>query len=221
MGKLIVIEGIDGSGKGTQSRRLTEYLTGIGMNALRDDFPRYGTKGAILTEGYLAGELGDDPSLTNAYAASLFFAMDRYWSFRTEWGSFYKKENSIVTCDRYTTANALHQCSKLEKKEWEPFLSWLWDTEYVKLGLPKPDKIVFLDMKPSVFLNLIDRRSESEKRQKDIHEHNAAYLEKCYEASLYVAEKCSWEHIMCYEGDSPRSMDDIFSDILRAVRDIV
>lgn len=221
MGKLIVIEGIDGSGKGTQSRRLTEYLKNAGKNALRVDFPRYGTKGATLVEGYLSGELGDDPSLTNAYASSLFFAMDRYWSYRTSWGDFYNKEESIVTCDRYTTANALHQCSKLKKEEWDPFLTWLFDTEYNKLSLPTPDKVIFLDMKPSVFLRLIDSRSESENRKKDIHEHNPAYLESCYEASLYAAKKLSWEHIKCYEGDLPRSMDAIFEDILKAIKDII
>ncbi len=221
MGKLIVIEGLDGSGKGTQSKRLTEYLKGIGKSAMRVDFPQYGTKGATLVEGYLAGELGNDPLSTGAYAASLFFAMDRYWSYRTRWGDFYKSENGIVTCDRYTTANAVHQCAKLKREEWDVFLDWLWDTEYNKLSLPVPDKVIFLDMKPSVFLKLIDRRAVSENRGKDIHEHDINYLERCYEASLYVCSKLSWEHIKCHEGESPRSMDDIFSDILSSLKDII
>ena len=221
MGKLIVIEGLDGSGKGTQSRRLTEYLKSQGKDTLRIDFPRYGTKGATLVEGYLKGELGGHPDDTGAYATSLFFAMDRYWSYRTDWGEFYHAENNFVICDRYTTANAVHQCAKLEKEKRDEYLEWLWDVEYEKIGIPKPDKIIFLDMKPSVVFKLIESRSVKDNREKDIHELDREYLERCYEGACDACKKLSWVHIKCYEGECPRPMDDIFADILDALEGII
>jgi len=217
MGKLIVIDGVDGSGKGTQTRRLEEYLNSRGIRALRVDFPRYGEKSALFVEGYLSGELGSRPSDTGAYASSLFYAMDRYWSYRTgEWGREYDG-GAVIICDRYTTANAIHQCAKLEPGERDGFLSWLFDTEYKKLGIPTPDAVVFLDMKPSVYEKLIDGRASTGDRKKDIHELDRDYLKKCYEGALYACEKLGWKHIKCYEGDTPRSKDDIFADLLEAV----
>jgi len=218
MGRLIVIDGLDGSGKATQSQKLKAYLTASGADALRVDFPRYGKKSASLVEGYLAGELGGRPGDTGAYATSLFYAMDRYWSYRTEeWGRRYD-EGATVICDRYTTANAIHQCAKLPPEERDAFLDWLWDTEYEKLGIPRPDLIIFLDMKPSVYEKLIESRASSDNRRKDIHERNSDYLKKCYDAALYASERLKWVHIKCYEGESPRSIDDIFRDILAAVK---
>jgi len=221
MGKLIVIDGLDGSGKGTQTRALVKYLEEKGMQAKRIDFPRYGTKGATLVEGYLKGELGGNPDDTGAYATSLFFAMDRYWSYRTDWGEFYSAPDSVLVLDRYTTANAVHQCSKLPRDEWDGFLTWLWDTEYNKIGIPKPDKIIFLDMKPSIVRSLIDSRSQNENRAKDIHEKDSTYLDRCYEAALYACERLGWEHICCYEGEKPRAMEDIFADILSCLKDVL
>ncbi len=221
MGKLIVIEGLDGSGKGTQSRALVKYLEEQGREVRRIDFPQYGSKGAILVEGYLHGELGGAPFDTGAYATSLFYAMDRYWSYRTSWKDFYEKEDSVIVLDRYTTANAVHQCSKLPKEEWDSFLTWLWDTEYEKIGIPKPDKIIFLDMKPSIVEGLINSRSVKDNREKDIHELDKDYLASCYESALYASKKLSWEHIKCYEGESPRPMNEVFSDILRCLEGII
>ena len=221
MGKLIVIEGLDGSGKGTQSRRLTEYLGSQGHDAARIDFPRYGTKGATLVEGYLKGELGSDPDQTGAYATSLFFAMDRYWSYRTQWKELHESQNGVLVFDRYTTANAVHQCAKLPRDQWDTFLDWLWDVEYNKIGIPAPDSIIFLDMKPSIVRKLIDSRSEKESRAKDIHELDMTYLERCYEAALYACHRLGWKHVLCFEGEEPRPMDDIFSDILKALEGVI
>lgn len=221
MGKLIVIDGIDGSGKATQSKKLAAALTEKGVDALRVDFPRYGTKGATLVEGYLAGELGGKPEDTGAYATSIFYAMDRYWSYRTdEWGKRYDK-GSLIICDRYTTANAIHQCAKLPRAEWDGYLDWLWDIEYRKIGVPKPDGIIFLDMKPSVFEKLIDKRSSDGVRLKDIHEKDRQYLENCYQAALYASGKLGWTHIKCYDGDMPRTVDDVFADLMKAADGII
>lgn len=220
MGKLIVIDGVDGSGKQTQTKRLEEHLKGEGVNCLRVDFPRYGQKSATLVEGYLHGELGSRPDDTGAYASSLFYAMDRYWSYRTDdWGKLYD-EGGTVICDRYTTANAIHQCAKLPESMRDDYLNWLWDIEYNKIGIPKPDKIIFLDMEPRVYEKLIDRRSASEDRKKDIHELDSDYLLRSYHAALYACEKLGWTHIKCYDGSDPRDPDSIFADILTALNDI-
>lgn len=219
-GKLIVIDGLDGSGKGTQSRRLTDYLNAHGSPARRVDFPRYGSKSCALVEGYLRGELGGHPDDTGAYAAATFYSIDRYWTYRTDWGIDYHNGHTIV-CDRYTTANAVHQCAKLPKSEWNTFLDWLWDNEYDKLGIPRPDRILFLEMRPDLSAGLIERRSQTEGRVKDIHELDRDYLDRCYEAACYASDYLGWDRIRCYHGDEIRSIESIFDEILERLRGVV
>lgn len=214
MGKLIVIDGLDGSGKGTQTRLLEKYLLEKGVNAKRIDFPRYGSVGCSLVEAYLGGKLGSDPSSTGAYASSLFFGMDRYYSFRTEWGELYREQGSVVLCDRYTTANAVHQLSKLPKESWDEYLEWLFDTEYNKLGLPSPETVIYLDVPVEVSAKLIAGRAEKEGRKKDIHELDTAYLVSCREAARYACQKMGWTVVECSENGEMRSIDEIFSEIL-------
>lgn len=218
MGKLIVIDGLDGSGKGTQTRLLEKYLLDKNIEAKRIDFPRYNTVGCALVESYLNGDLGKDPAATNAFAASLFFGMDRYYSYRSEWGEFYQKENSVVLCDRYTTANAVHQLSKLDKKEWDSYLEWLFDTEYVKMGLPRPDSVVYLEMPVEVSAELIAKRSEKEGRKKDIHELDTSYLHTCRDAAMYAASKMGWTTIHCCKDGKIRAIEDIFEEILQILK---
>ncbi len=214
MGKLIVIDGLDGSGKGTQSKKLEQYLKEHGVRIRRLEFPRYGTKGCTLVEGYLHAELGNHPEDTNAYAASLFFGMDRYWSYRTEWKEFYEEPDTVLLCDRYTSANAVHQLSKLPKEEWKTFLDWLWDVEFTKIGLPAPDQVVYLEMDPDVSVKLINERAGTEGREKDIHESDSAYLRRCYEAAMYASDALSWTRISCCKDGFLRTREDIFEEIL-------
>lgn len=218
MGKLIVIDGLDGSGKGTQTRLLEKYLLDKNIDAKRIDFPRYGSVGCSLVESYLNGDLGKDPAATNAFASSLFFGMDRYYSFRTEWGEFYNKENSVVLCDRYTTANAVHQLSKLDPCEWDSYLEWLFDTEYEKIGLPKPDAVIYLEMPVEVSAELIAKRSEKEGRKKDIHELDTSYLYTCRDAAMYAADKMGWTTVHCCKDGKIRSIEDIFAEILQILK---
>lgn len=210
--KLIVLEGLDGSGKGTQTALLRDALQTEGKTVRELDFPRYGTVGASLVELYLSGGLGGSPFDTNAYASSLFYAADRYVSFRREWGADYANPHAVLLANRYTTANAYHQLAKLSPAEYEPFLAWLWDFEYGKLGLPKPDVVLLLDMPVSLSMKLVERRGNG----KDIHEKDKAYLELCRRAALYVAEACGWRVIPCGEegADAPYSPEEIH----RAVR---
>ncbi|MGN1345437.1 MAG: dTMP kinase, partial [Eubacteriales bacterium] len=115
MNKFIVLEGLDGSGKGTQTELLRDYLARSGRRVRVLDFPAYGTKGAALVELYLGGGLGSHPDDTNAYAASMFFAADRYVSYVSDWHADYSDPETFVIANRYTTANAYHQISKLPR----------------------------------------------------------------------------------------------------------
>jgi dTMP kinase len=218
LSKLIVLDGLDGSGKGTQSRYLTDYLNAHSIPARRVDFPRYGSKSCTLIEGYLHGELGGHPDDTGGYAAATLYAIDRYWSYRTEWGEDYRK-GVVIVADRYTTANAVHQCAKLPKEQWKEFLDWLWDNEYEKIGIPKPDQVIFLEMRPDISAALITARSQKENREKDIHELDADYLNRCYEEALFACDYLGWNRVVCYEGDHPRSTEAIFEEILTLVKE--
>ena len=223
MSKFIVLEGLDGSGKGTQTALLREYLEKSGKCVCVIDFPAYGTPGASLVELYLNGGLGERPDDTNAYAASMFFAADRYVSYVNEWKADYEDPDTYVIANRYTTANAYHQISKLSEDQWDSFLDWLWDFEFRRLGLPSPDRVLLLDMPESVSESLVYRRSSETGARLDIHEKDTAYLKRCRTAAHYVAGKCGWTVIECAgEGMSePYSRDEIAEKIRSAIADLL
>ncbi len=215
MGKLIVLEGLDGSGKGTQTDLLIGALRERGKKVKKIDFPHYGSEGAALVELYLNGGLGGSPFDTNAYAASMFYAADRYVSYRREWGADYADPDTVIVANRYTTANAYHQLSKLREPCYGTFLDWLWDFEYGKLGLPKPDLVLLLDMPATLSEKMVEHRGA----KKDIHELDTDYLEKCRAAALYVADVCGWTVIPCGDeaSETPYPREHILGEILRAV----
>lgn len=214
MGKLIAIEGLDGSGKNTQSERLLEYLKGRGIKVRKISFPDYDSKSSALVKMYLDGELGASPDSTNAYAASTFFACDRYVSYVTDWKSFYEDGDTVIIADRYTTANAYHQLAKLPREEWDGFLSWLWDFEFKKLKLPEPDCVVCFAVPPEISLRNVERRCSEQHIKKDIHEADREYLSRCFEAVGYAAEKLGWHLISCVENGEQLSVDEIFGMLL-------
>ena len=213
MGKFIAIDGLDGSGKGTQSEKLVEYLKLQGKRVRVLSFPMYENESSAFVKMYLDGKLGDKPSDTNAYTASMFFACDRYISYATDWKKDILDKDTIVVANRYTSANAVHQLSKLPKEEWESFLTWLWDFEFTKLGLPKPDMVIYLELPPALSLSLVKSRSQTTGQKMDIHEKDTEYMAHCYDAALYSCDALGWERIKCYEGDKIRTIDDIFSEI--------
>ncbi len=223
MNKFIVLEGLDGSGKGTQTELLREYLESVGKRVRVIDFPAYGTPGASLVELYLGGGLGAHPDDTGAYAASMFFAADRYVSYVNDWKKDYDDPEAYVIANRYTTANAYHQISKLPEAEWDTFLDWLWDFEFGRIGLPAPDRVLLLDMPDTVSDELVRRRSEATGAKLDIHEQDTAYLRRCREAAHYVAGKCGWTVIACAaDGDTePASREEIAEKIRDAVKDLL
>ena len=216
MGKLIVIEGLDGSGKSTQLDVLFENLQKNGIDCKSVSFPDYENPSSTLVKMYLKGDFGKKPEDVNAYAASVFYTVDRYASYKANWGEYYNNGGTIVS-GRYTTSNAVHQASKLPEDKWEDFLSWLYDFEYNKIGIPKPDKVIFLDMPIEVSQKLLAKRYEGDDTKKDIHESNTEYLSRCRKAAVFTAEYSGWEIIPCAHNGLPRSIDDIAADVLNSV----
>ena len=218
MGILIVLEGLDGSGKGTQTELLRQHLEEKNKKVRVLDFPDYSSEGCTLVKMYLDGKLGDSPDDTNAYAASMFFAADRYVSYATSWKREFENSDTVFIANRYTTANAYHQLSKMPREKWDSFLEWLWDFEFDKLGLPRPDHVILLDMPESVSTALVRKRSRTTGQKLDIHEKDENYLIKCRAAASYVAEKCAWTKIPCAsDGDEePYAIGKIAAEIAEA-----
>ena len=212
MGKLIVIEGLDGSGKSTQLELLEQNLKSRDIDCKAVSFPNYQNPSSTLVKMYLGGEFGKNPNDVNAFAASVFYTVDRYASFKSDWGSYYNEGGTVVS-GRYTTSNAVHQCSKLPESEWEKFLDWLYDFEYNKIAIPRPNKVIFLDMPIEVSQKLLSHRYEGDETKKDIHESDGNYLRKSYENALFVAKKYNWQIISCVNENGIRTIEDIHEEI--------
>ena len=212
MGRLLVLEGLDGSGKSTQTERLKEALLAAGETVRQIKLPDYDAPSSTLVRQYLAGDFGNDPQAVNAYAASSFYAVDRVASFLLDWKTDYDA-GSLILADRYTTSNPIYQMTKLPKAEWDAFLDWADDYEFGKLGLPRPNRVIFLDMPVEVSQKMMTRRYEGDEGKKDVHERNVQFLNACREAALYTAERWNWSVVRCWEGDEPRTIDAIAADV--------
>lgn len=216
-GKLIVIEGLDGSGKGTQSRLLYNYIKEVTPKVKCISFPDYNQPSSALVKMYLNSELGNNPSDVNAYAASSFFAVDRYASYIKFWRSLYE-DGYIIICDRYTTSNAGYQMPKLAREEWDKYLTWSYDYEYNKLGLPKPDMVMYLDMPLYEAQKLMEQRYLGDNSKKDLHEMNNSFLFKCAEAEEYASTQGGWVVINCLENKKLKTMEAINKEIAQVVK---
>ena len=219
-GRLIVIEGLDGSGKATQARLLAQALAGEGRAVRQITFPDYASDSSALVKMYLRGDFGSHPGDVNAFAASAFFSVDRFASYRTDWGGFYR-QGGVVVCDRYTTSNAVHQCSKLPREEWPAFLDWLFDFEYTKIGIPAPDRVVYLDVDPAVSQRLMTGRYRGDESKKDIHEKDLAYLARSHEAADWCAARLGWARVPCCEGGGMRGVEQIGRDVRGALLEVL
>lgn len=216
----IVIDGLDGCGKSTQIAKIQQYFDGAGLNYRKIKLPDYDSPSSSLVNMYLAGDFGESADSVNAYTATAFFAVDRFANFNLKWKKDY--ENGVhIIADRYTTSNALHQASKLTGTQRDEFLDWLWDFEYVKLGLPKPDAVIYLDMPVEISQKLMTSRYDGDEQKKDVHERDVNYLNHCRESALYTASKCGWNVINCGDGDSPRAISDISADIIAVIEELL
>ena len=219
-GKLIVLEGLDGSGKATQAKLLAEHLAAQGVPVQKITFPDYASDSSALVKMYLAGQFGQHPDDVNAYAASSFYAVDRYASYKTSWGSFYE-QGGVIIADRYTTSNAVHQTSKLPPQERQAFLDWLFDFEYRKLGLPEPDRVLYLDVPTELSEQMMRRREQLTHTTADIHERDEAYLRSCRESAAMVVDYGGWSRINCARDGQVRSVDDIHREVMERLRDLL
>ena len=220
MGILITIDGLDGSGKQTQSELLFERLKKEGVKVKLVSFPNYDSSSSALVKMYLGGEFSHDPDAVNAYASSSFFAVDRFASFVTNWKEDYEN-GYVIIANRYTTANAIHQLTKIEgDTERREFLDWLYDFEFGKLGIPSPDLTLFLEVPVEISLGLIRKRSEETGREIDIHE-NEGHLKRAYSAALFSAEQLSWTTVHCAKDGSMRSREDIAEEIYIKVKEAI
>lgn len=215
-GKLIVLEGLDGSGKSTQLTELDSFLVQRGLQVRKIKLPDYDDPSSSLVRMYLGGDFGSDPQSVNAYTASAFYAVDRAANYLRKWKQDYLS-GKIILADRYTTSNAYHQLQKLPRTEWDDYLCWLEDFEYGKLCLPKPDCVVYLDMPIDVSQRLMTQRYAGNEQKKDIHEANVEYLKNCRVAALYAAEKLGWHVIECADGGEAKPIEKIAEQVRRIV----
>jgi dTMP kinase len=220
MGKLIVIEGLDGSGKSTQLELLGKNLTALGIDNRTVSFPDYNENSSALVKMYLGGEFGTKPGDVNAYAASLFYAVDRFASYKKHWQDYYLGGGAVIS-GRYVTSNAVHQTAKLPEDEWEDYLSWLYALEYGKVGIPKPDLVIFLDMPPELSKKLLEKRYGGVEEKKDIHEKDITYQQNCRKAAMYNVEHAGWRVISCNDGERIRTVEEIAADVLKAAQEVL
>lgn len=211
-GKLIVFEGIDGSGKSTQFDLMCKRLENHGVDFRRLIFPQYNQPSSALIRMYLEGQFGKNPTDVNAYASSAFYAVDRYASFVKVWRDYYLS-GGMILADRYTTSNAIHQGAKLPDDEQENFFRWLEQFEYEKMGLPVPDSVVYMDVTlESADENL--RSREAKKGQSgDIHETDSGYLAKCLTVAKKAADYYGWNIVKCTSDGAMRNPENIHQEI--------
>lgn len=216
MGKLIVLEGTDGSGKSTQFKLMSERLARENREFRHLVFPRYTEESSALIRMYLGGQFGTKPSDVNAYAASAFYAVDRFASYKQDWGQWYE-DGGLILSDRYTTSNAVHQASKEPEERRGEFLKWLYEFEYDKLGLPRPDLTIYLDVPTDFTRQLMRRREEATGTHADIHEQDLSYLATCRSVGRAAAEFYGWTVIECVRDGAMRTIEDIHEEIYRHV----
>lgn len=217
---LVVLEGLDGSGKGTQAKLLAEALVCRGVPLRPVTFPDYSSPSSSLVKMYLNGEFGAEPEDVNAYAASAFYAVDRFASFRKGWGGDYR-QGKLILCDRYATSNMVYQMGKLPRAEWDGYLAWVEDFEYQKLGIPRPDLVLYLDMPIEVSQKLLLQRYQGDSGKKDIHESHLAFLRSCGECARYAGQRLGWKVVSCAKGGEPLSVEEIHRAVLAAVEPLL
>lgn len=222
MGILIAIDGVDASGKQTQTELLYERLKKENKRVRKISFPAYDKPSSVLVKQYLSGEYGKNAKDVNAYAASVLFAADRFSTYRTDWINDFK-DDTIIIADRYVSSNMIHQAGKIEDtKEKEKFLDWISDLEFKKFELPEPTVTIFLDMPTEYGIKLMEKRNNkiTGEEKKDIHEADRKYLEASYKNACFVAKKFGWETVSCVKDGQIRTFEDINDEIYQIIKKV-
>ena len=217
MGKLIIIEGLDGCGKSTQTALLEKYFEDNSVKFKKIKLPDYDSKSSTLVKMYLGGEFGKNADDVNAYAAGAFYAVDRFASYKLDWGKDYEN-GALILADRYATSNSIYQMEKIDEDKWDEYLDWSADFEYNKIGIPRPDLVIFLDMPVDVSQKLMTSRYNADEGKKDVHEANVDFLNNCRKSALYTAKKQGWAVVPCSDGINPLPIKEIHNTILDFVK---
>jgi len=223
MGRLIVIEGTDSSGKETQTKKLYDRLVDEGKKSKKISFPNYESPASEPVKMYLAGDFGGDAKKINPYPVSTMYAIDRYASYMTDWKKEYEEDYIVVT-DRYTTSNMVHQASKIEdEEEKNRYLEWLKDLEYEKMGIPVPDLVIFLNMPTETARMLMENRKNkiTGEEKKDIHEKDKDHLKEAYQNACQIAVRDNWKEVRCVGEDGLKTIDEISQEVYRLVEEII
>lgn len=218
MRKLIIIEGLDGSGKSTQVQLLEDYFKRNSVHYRKIKLPDYDSPSSTLVNMYLGGEFGKSADDVNAYAAGAFYAVDRFASYRLNWGKDYKN-GTLILADRYATSNSIYQMEKMPESEWDSYLEWSADFEYRKIGIPEPDAVIYLDMPVEISQRLMSARYNGDEGKKDVHEVNVDFLKKCRKSALYTAKKQGWKVIACSDGENPLPVAEIHNKIVEIIKE--
>lgn len=218
MSRLIIIEGLDGCGKSTQTALLEEYFSSENIKYKKIKLPDYDSPSSTLVKMYLGGEFGSSADDVNAYAAGAFYAVDRFASYKLSWKSDYDS-GTLILADRYATSNSIYQMEKIEKSKWDEYLDWSADFEYNKIGIPKPDLVIFLDMPVEISQRLMTSRYNGDENKKDVHEADVTYLQNCRRAAIYAAERQGWKIVPCASGSQPLSIEQIHNTVIELVKE--
>ena len=211
------MEGLDGSGKSTQTALLEDYFRQEKIDYKKIKLPDYDSPSSTLVNMYLGGDFGKNASDVNAYAAGAFYAVDRFASYKLKWQKDYEN-GTLILADRYATSNLIYQMEKIDRNQWDSYLAWSADFEYDKIGIPKPDLVIFLDMPVEISQKLMSTRYQGDESKKDVHEANVAFLQKCRASALYAAQKEGWQVISCADGDRPLPIETIHQLIIETVQ---
>lgn len=223
MGKIIVIEGTDSSGKETQTKLLYERIKKVNEKTIKISFPNYDSPACEPVKMYLAGAFGTDAVKVNPYPVSTMYAIDRYASYKQDWGKSYE-EGYIIVTDRYVTSNMIHQASKIQsEEEKEEYLKWLIDLEYKKNQIPEPDIVIFLKMPIDKAKELMENRNNKidGSMKKDIHEINEDYLKKSYKNATEISQKFNWYEVECVENNRIKSIEEINDEIFKKIEKLI
>lgn len=218
MSKLIIIEGLDGCGKSTQTALIEKYFKEHNINYKKIKLPDYDSPSSTLVKMYLGGEFGRNADDVNAYAAGAFYAVDRFASYKLGWSEDYQN-GTLILADRYATSNSIYQMEKIDESMWDAYLDWSADFEYNKIGIPRPDLVIYLDMPVEISQKLMTSRYHGDEDKKDVHEADAAFLNRCRKSALYAAEKQDWAVVECSDGVNPLPVDVIHDKIMGYVKE--
>lgn len=226
MSKLIVIEGIDGSGKGTQSKLLSERLKAENYDLYNLTFPQYHEESSIFVRQYLSGVYGTNANDVSAKQASLCYAMDRFHAFKGNEGTkaALASPNTIMLANRYTTSNILYQATKAASTdEIYELIDWICELEYGVLEIPEPDIVIMPYVEIEKNISMMRKRDVAQNARnnnmsKDIHELDIEYLRKVHATSEIIAERMGFEIINCMTPNGEiRTVEDIHEEIYRKV----